>query len=346
MIENDNTISKLILIQSKGNNFNHQLYEYIRDVKKVELISLTFPNSAYTIREGANTIEFKTSNADKSKEFPVTVTLPEGNYDPGSLETRLTTLLNAAVRDQTLPYHEHHKYFVKINYATFKIEIYKSEFSTETTDFIEITGGTMLEKLGFTTLNKRIGLYNQKKAVDNLVGNGTKVVVTLPTAHSLQTGDSIQLNKVKGSIINGAYTVEVIDHKNFAFPSAETTFDFSVAEVTLGTNNKLVGDFYFNLLGTTAFDLIIPELGGDIKDDKGREIFARIHTDSPAGSLVQYEMNNNHVQFCKSYDSRFLAGIHCLTVRIETSEGEVVDIPKNLSVDLILKVYSASTLSN
>jgi hypothetical protein len=187
-------------------NFTFKLLKRLKNIVSVRLSSLEFPNVYYTFSAARGNVSFEYFIIQGGKEVGFTINIPEGNYDPDTLASTLTTLMGTQ------------NFLVTFNYGginsgrmTFQCpQPFRLDFSQG--NYITYSGRTIGDNLGFTlkTPNAYVAKYNASVGtIDS--------VITYVSGGVTQTKTTFPSQTVAGAYsVTGEALVDTIDN-NYVF---------------------------------------------------------------------------------------------------------------------------------
>lgn len=186
-------------------NFTYRLIKRLKNIVSVRLSSLEFPNVYYTFSEARGNISFVYSIFAGTATVPYTINIPEGNYDPDTLATVLTTLMKP--NGISVIYN-----FGGINTGrmTFQAQVpFQLDFSQG--NFVTFSGRTIGDNLGFNlkTPNSYIAKLNAS------YGSIDSAVTYIQNGKTLKS-TSFPGQTVPGYSLTGEALVDTIDN-NYVF---------------------------------------------------------------------------------------------------------------------------------
>ena len=193
-------------IYSKPNNFKIFLGKTFSNVKKIELVSLEFPNTNAVINSGNNKIYWRnleditddvTNINNDITQYPVyTVTLRTGSYTTATLQTEIINKMNSVRRKQGI------SNGLLIGNGDYHYFVVNLDIDTDVTTF--------------TSLNLQQCPNNP---LTTSLGSGV-ITISLPN-HGFSTYDNVYITGVKqiagitATTLTGFYQITVIDNNTF-----------------------------------------------------------------------------------------------------------------------------------
>lgn len=214
-------------IYPKPNYFDIFLGKTYKNVKKIELVSLEFPNTNAVINNNNNMIYWR-NQEDIDEDITVTITgkiyypvysarLRIGSYTINSLQTEIVKALNSIKRQQGLKNGS-----LVNNINDFHFFVVNLDIDTD-----------------IVTFNSLILLNLANNSIETISGTGI-ISVTTPTAHGYKNDSLIYMNGVKqvggitSSVLNGFQLITVIDSITFKF-----TVNVNASSTSFGGGNTM-----------------------------------------------------------------------------------------------------------
>lgn len=214
-------------IYPKPNDFNIFLGKTYRNVKKIELVSLEFPNTDAVINNNNNMIYWR-NKEDIDQDITVTIKgviyypvysakLRIGSYTVSSLQTEIVKELTVVKRQEGTQNGSPTNNINDFHFFVVNLDI--------NTDIV--------------TFNSLILLNLANNAISTLSGTGV-ITVTTPTAHGYENDSLIYMNGAKqvggisASIINGFQLITVTDSITFKF-----TLNVNASSTSFGGGNTI-----------------------------------------------------------------------------------------------------------
>jgi hypothetical protein len=283
------------LLYPNANDFIYQFPKDFRNIYRVRLIGLEFPNSSPNIRSTNNKI-YWINEEDQYLGFPLyNIEIPIGNYSLSSLQSEIQTTLNSIKRLQGSG--DYHYFIVNLNQ------------NTDVSTFISLKLYSLPSNPLSTTINSNIITINHPTH-----GFSSGQLIYIINANSIAGISNTILN-------NNSFTITVIDINTYSIQVnivANSTISGGGSTVRVGIENPFQFIFSNTYLTNSLTKLSSDPLSSNLNISSSITVYHPLHNFSigqvitviganPFLDLVYNQLNssftissiidNNHYQF-------------------------------------------------
>ncbi len=290
----------------------HQIaFPLISNVQSVKLLSSIFHHTATVIDSSNNKLCWQNESGEKHS-----VSIPEGNYTYHTLVATLMNALNSVPTESQMHY--------------FKIETNRV---TNAISFVQFTSPSFVSMTyNGTTGRGRVNVFHvahglrnddeiyisniDAKLLDltNVITGNQRVRVTGPDHYDLLIIPS-HLRSTKSADITGQAKVQT--RVPFQFVDEENSMLdlLGLASSVVNTVHTNAGGKVMNLAGCDYYFLKCPQLSCAVTSSGETGVFAKLHLDGPAGSIIF----NSFTSIDKHFDEA--VSLDCLDIEIVKPNG-------------------------